>query len=853
MNVNTQTRKAQQKIRQEKYVEAISLLATVLDRYPENVSARNTLRSCASALAEDASRSVATVARLLEAGFLDEAALLASELLQLDGSDHRLWNSLGVAQHRQGRIAAAKDSFLRALDLHPGYAEANNSLGVILGGEKRENEAAEYFRKAVSSNPEYAEAYCNLGAMQRVIGKLDDAETALERAITIRPDYAEAYTQLGSVRRDRGDVESAAPLYREALRLNPDLAAPRRNLDALAVVDEPVGLDENERDVSSDAESSESGVAAGADAIARGDALARNRHWSAALAEFERAVELDPDNERLLLKLGELHIKLRHFEKAVGVLDAALELNPGSVDVANSLGVAYFELGDMDASLTALRIVLEKDSRNALVYRNIGQIMRKKNRLDDALRFYRTACEIDPADDYAQMLLLTLKRSMCDWTEEPAFVRTPDRLGVGTIAVDPWEMLKLEDNPERQLQRARLFSSTLQVDSSLRRPPIAAAEEARRIRIGYFSADFHDFAGMYLLIRTLELHDREKFEIYAFSHGPDSDSTMRDRIVRAVDHFVDIRDLSDAEAAETVRDIGIDIAINRNGYTLNHRSTLFQSRIAPVQILYLGYPGTMGTEFMDYLVADSVVIPDEQRCNYAEKIIYMPHCYQPNDDSRERPRDAREREAYGLAPDAFVFCCFNNSYKLTLAEFAIWMRLLKRVPDSVLWVLKKNAWVAKNLRDQASAHGVDPARIVFAEPAGHAEHMARHVHADLFLDTFIVGAHTTASDALWAGLPVITRIGKQFAARVSASILCALGMEELVVTDEVSYETLAYELATDADRLRRIREKLTRNIGTAPLFDSERYTRNFEAGLGEAFARAVRGEGPADLHIVAPV
>jgi predicted O-linked N-acetylglucosamine transferase (SPINDLY family) len=324
---------------------------------------------------------------------------------------------------------------------------------------------------------------------------------------------------------------------------------------------------------------------------------------------------------------------------------------------------------------------------------------------------------------------------------------------------------------------------------------------------------------------------------------------MRQRIVGAVDHFIDIREMSTSEVVQLSRDEGIDIAIHRNGYTTNARTELFQKRLAPVQISYLGYPSTLGADFIDYIVADPVVIPDEQRQFYSEKVIYLPDTYQPNDDTREIADTDTTRADFGLPEDAFVFCCFNQNYKISSQEFDIWMRVLKAVDGSVLWLLKSNKWAEENLRQEAINRGVDSSRIVFAERLPQAEHLARHKHADLFIDTFNYNAHTTASDALWAGLPIVTKQGKQFAARVAASLLNAVGLPQLITDTEEDYEHLILELARNPERLSNIRETLSANRRTEPLFDTQRYTKYLEQGLVEAYDLYEAGQRPNDLRI----
>ncbi len=386
-------------------------------------------------------------------------------------------------------------------------------------------------------------------------------------------------------------------------------------------------------------------------------------------------------------------------------------------------------------------------------------------------------------------------------------------------------------------------------------PAAAAGRERRpgfgpgRIRVGYFSADFHDHATLYLMSGLARCHDRARFEISAYSYGATRSGEMRERLAADVDRFVDVREMPDRKVAALAREHGLDIAIDLKGYTQHARSGMFALRPAPVQINYLGYPGTMGADFMDYILADPVVIPAAERPFYSEKVIYLPHSYQPNDDARRIAETRTTRADFGLPERGFVFCCFNNNYKIRRREFDIWMRLLARVEGSVLWLLRSNEWAERNLRREAEARGIAGDRLVFAAPLPHDEHLARQRHADLFVDTFHYNAHTTASDALWGGLPVVTLAGRQFAARVAASLLTAVGLPELIAGTEDAYEALILDLATDAGRLAALREKLARNRLEQPLFDTERYTRDFEKALEIAWERYRAGLDPDDIRV----
>jgi predicted O-linked N-acetylglucosamine transferase (SPINDLY family) len=377
--------------------------------------------------------------------------------------------------------------------------------------------------------------------------------------------------------------------------------------------------------------------------------------------------------------------------------------------------------------------------------------------------------------------------------------------------------------------------------------PNPAPSADGRIRIGYFSADFHDHATMHLMAGFFRCHDRSQFDVRLYSYGPRREAdAARTALVDRADAFTDIRELRDAEAVALTRADGLDIAVDLKGYTLGTRSRLFGHRLAPVQVSWMGYPGTIGHACMDYFLADAVTMPPGAEVFFSEKIVRLAGCYQANDDARAIVPDPRRRADWGLRDGAFVFASFNQAYKVSPREWAIWMELLAKVEGSVLWQLSTNPWAEGNLRREAAVRGIDPARLVFAAALPHAEHLGRLVHADLFLDTCAVNAHTTASDALWAGLPVLTKAGEQFAARVAASLLHAIGLPELVTTTEAEYAALALELATDPARLAALRARLAANRTSQPLFDTKGYTARIECAF-ETMQRRYR-DGLAPDH-----
>jgi predicted O-linked N-acetylglucosamine transferase (SPINDLY family) len=440
--------------------------------------------------------------------------------------------------------------------------------------------------------------------------------------------------------------------------------------------------------------------------------------------------------------------------------------------------------------------------------------------------------------------------NLCDWSGwETHTGRLLERIENGAMAAQPFVILPVIDSPA--LHRKVAADFVREVCPPRSGPPRRAQRASDgRIRVGYYSADFREHPVAHLTAALFERHDRRRFEVSAFSFGRGPEDAMRTRLRRAFDRFLDVGRQSDRDVALLSQELGIDIAVDLTGFTAHNRTGIFAQRAAPVQVNYLGYPGTMMAPYMDYIVADSVLIPPEARANYAERVAYLPHCYQVNETGRLDRTRSYVRAELGLPEVGCVYCCFNNAYKLTPEVFAGWMRILQAVPGSVLWLAKNIEVAVSNLRRAAAANGVAPERLVFAERMPSlAEHLARYRAADLFLDTFPYNAHTTASDALGAGLPVLSRPGKSLASRVAASLLHSVGLSELIATGQDDYERLAIELAHAPQKLRGLRERLNSGRASAPLFDVERFTTDLESVYGLMYERSLAALAPVDIWV----
>jgi protein O-GlcNAc transferase len=632
------------------------------------------------------------------------------------------------------------------------------------------------------------------GAFNTRIGRFKRAIELYDVAVALAPDYFEAFNNRGNALRELGRAEEALGSFDAAVKLNPAYAEAHMN---------------------------------------RGIALAALKRHDDALTSYSVAIEFNAASPQAYNNRGNTLQALNRPDDALADFDAAIRLSPVFADAFVNRGNTLKALNRLEEALASYDQALVLQPGSAEAWNNRGVILKFLKRPDEARQSFEKALAIKPGYAMALAETLYMKAHLCDWADI-AQRETLSQLALAGQVVPPFYMLPIDDDPARQLIYAGRWAEERY--GAGRVATFKPRAPGSRIKLGYFSADFHNHATMCLMIRLLELHDNSRFELHAFSYGPDSDDPMRKRVIAAVDGFHQVAKLSDADIAELSRAQGIDIAIDLKGFTETSRSGIFSHRPAPIAVNYLGFPSTMGSDFVDYIVADPIIVPEADQRFYAEKVAYLPNSYQVNDRERIISDKVFTRAQLGLPEEGFVFCSFNNNYKITPAEFDIWMRLLARVEGSVLWLLQDNEWAAGNLSREAAARGVDPDRLVFAERAPNAEHLARQRCGDLFLDTFKVNAHTTASDALWAGLPIVTKLGKSFVARVAGSLLHAIGLPELVTETDEAYEDLALELATNPAKLAAVREKLAANRLTTPLFDTERYTRDFEDLLEDMIA-----------------
>lgn len=893
--------------------EAITLCRQILEQTPEHSGALNFLgiTLTQSGKLEEAALSIekalkaapgntdihfhlATVLQALNRH--NEAVKHFDRVLALKPGDVVTHMNIGNSLHALNRHGEATERYKKVLALQPNYPEAYFSLGNALVALRRHNDAFAAYDKALTLKPELAEAWHGSGDIfgdlkpddiavvwlcrGNVFGKLkrfDEAFAAFDKALTLKPDLAEAWhgrgnllyglkryeeafsaydrartlkptlvgawLGSGNVLYDLKRYEKAVAAYDEALILKPDLAEAwhrrgnvlyglNRYSEALAAYDKELTLNPGYVGVW----------------LGRGNVLFDLKRYEEALTAFDKAMTLKPDLAEVWLGRGNVFYELKRFDEALAAYDKALMINPNLAGVWANRGNVFFDLKRYKEAIAAYdqALILKPDLAGAWLGR--GNVFCGLKRYEEAIAAFDRVLALRPDLEYLHGERLHAKMQSCDWRDlEYDWSNILEKLRKGACVSSPYIILALPSSSADQLSCAKLFLE--KNVSATNNNSLDRCSSNGRIRIAYLSADFQEHAVMKLMAGLFEHHDKSRFETIAISFGLNDGSAMRTRVVKAFDQFLDVRSYSDQEIANTLREIKTNIAIDLTGFTKNMRVNILASRPAPVQVNYLGYAGTMGADFIDYIIADKIVIPIDQQQYYSEKVAYLPDSYLASDATHRVSEAMPTRKEAGLPDNGFVFCSFIDSYKITPDVFSIWMRLLHQVPGSVLWLTEGNSSSPNHLKLEAQRRGISSERLAFAPRIKFEDYLARHRLADLFLDTLYFNAHTTASHALWAGLPVLTCLGATFAGRVAASLLVAVGLPELVTKSLEEYEALALKLACDPALLASIKSKLARNRDTYPLFNTARFTRHIEAAYINMWEKYQRGELPESFII----
>jgi predicted O-linked N-acetylglucosamine transferase (SPINDLY family) len=746
-------------------------------------------------------------------------------------------------------LAASERSCRAALAASPDNIDALRMLADIQLSTGRAEEAVVSLRHLSHSLPDSASVQRQLGNALMAVDAANEAERCYRRAIALEPDNPRGHNNLGQALARQSLIEPAVRSFQTAIALDGRYAIAYSNLAAALFADARIqdALASARTAVTLDGSLAEAHVICG-------NALRRLKRVQEALDCVDRALALKPQMVDALVARGNVLQQLRRLDEALAAYRRALQLQPGHGAAACNEAGTLLDMGRTPEALACCdRHINENtgrdDAQRAALHNVRAGALRALGRHEEAALGFSRVRELDPNFELALGRMLYAKQCCCDWSDfERHVAELQQAILAGMKAANPFAILSLCGSAPLQLRCAGIFARDDTGSPMVERARARTRGPHRPLRVAYLSGDLGEHPVSYLMVGVFEQHDRRQVESVAVSLRPPEASAMGQRVRAAVDSFIDASASSDADVAALLRDLHVDIVVDLVGFTQSVRLGILAQRPAPVQVNYLGYPGTMGASYIDYILADGFVVPEASRCHYAEQVVYLPECFQANDDRRligHRPG----REQAGLPESGFVFCSFNSNHKITPAIFDIWCRLLRHIPGSVLWLVAESDASRRNLQREARVRGVADEHLVFAERTTYAQHLGRFGLADLFLDTVPFNAGTTASDALWSGVPVLTCAGEAFAGRMAGSLLHTIGLPELVTHSLLDYEALALELASHPQRLEQIRSALAGLRGTSPLFQTERFCRHLERAYAGMWRRVEEGAAPESFAV----
>ena len=812
--------------------------------------------------------------------------------------------SKGIELHVAGEYDLANQLYESVLKVQPDHADANHNMGVLKLATGHDVEALTFLQTALQANTSCTEFWLSYVKALIKLERLDEAgrildlakessieseefvklnqliNTTAENAVIVEPEVdtpsqsepnildslkLNQALRLAEKKANEGNTEEAKRIYKDILAKFPKNKQAQQGLVAINRPQQStVNKNPPENTINNLINLYNQGQLSAAIKHAKiltqqypdaflawnvlGAAAAQTGQLDEAIIAFQKVIAIKPDYADAYSNMGNALKEKGALENAIQAYSSAISIRPDFAEAYNNMGTTLQEQGKLEEAIEAYNKALAIKPDYAEANYNMGATLNEKGKLEEAIEAYNKALAIksDYADARAQKLSLLAR--ICDWNalkDELPFLAD---LGIHGEGVPPFTLLALEDVPYRHRLRSEKYASKKFLQNAIT-GFVAPNQKPKRLRIGYFSADFKEHPVAQLIAKVIETHDRECFEVYGYSIGPVTYDKMRQRLINGFDVFHDLKDISNQDIALLARHDKIDISVDLTGYTENSRPGIFAFRTAPIQVNYLGYPGTMGSDAFDYIIADKKLIPNESQTYYTEKPIYLPHHYQATDNSRHISDVTPSKSELGLPGEGFIFCAINNTYKITLSEFNIWMRLLQKVDESVLWLLESNKWVKANLIKEANKRGIPSERLVFAQRVPYDKYLAQFRQADLYLDTFACNAGATASNALWAGLPVLTKLGKGFPARMAGSLIASIGLPELITNNETEYEKLALELAVNPERLASIKQKLSINRLSKPLFNTELFTKHLEDGYQRAYQRYFEGKKAAAIYV----
>ena len=699
---------------------------------------------------------------------------------------------------------------IKILKESPNNFEVINLYAVLLFQKKNYKEAITFFNKAIKINPKRPDLYNNLSIALFQEKKYKEAIISWDNAIKIKPDYAEAFFNKGNVYSIIKDYKNSIKNFEEAIKIKKNYKEAFSNL---------------------------------------GNVYVEMKDYERALEKFNLSTQISPINPIEYNNIGNIYFELKNFKKALENFDKALNIDKNFALSYYNKAKTYKEINNNEKAVINYEkaILLNKNFSEA--YKNLGNVYLDLKILDKSIYNHQKALKINPNISFLEGTILQSKCGICDWENFSENKNLLEKnILSGKKSSNPFSTLLIYDSPHLHKKSSKIFFENEYNRNGIKEI-LKELPSNKKVHIGYYSSDFHNHATMYLMANLFEMHDKSKFQTYAFSFGQDDNSEIRDRVSKTFDKFLDVRLKTDEQIVDMSRELKIDIAVDLKGFTLNNRFGIFVKRCAPIQISYLGYPGTMASNCIDYLVADRTLIPEENKKFYTEKIIYMPNTYQVNDPTLKVSKKKFERKELGLPDNGIVFCCFNQNYKILPDMFSIWIEIIKKVENSVLWLMSDNPISETNLKKKFIKNNISENRLIFASRMPHREHLSRLKLADIFLDTFPYNAHTTASDALRVGLPVVTLKGQSFASRVASSLLNSLDLNELITNSDNEYKKLAIKIAENLSLLQEIKKKINNNISNKPLFDAKLFTQHLEKAYLIALQRLKKNKSVDDIEI----
>lgn len=774
---------------------------------------------------------------------LKEAKKIYEDILKIEPDNFSALQLLGSLSAQINDNETALKLLEKAKNLNSSFPPIHNNYGGVLKNLNRLSDALDSYDKAIKLNPNYEEAYLNRGGILHTLGKYEEALKSYHRAIEIKTNYPEAYLNIGNTLKELNKIDMALESYKKALELKQDFDIALYSIGNLyldqCMYDQAIQNYNNA--INFNPHFAEA-------YLNRGSAFEKmNRHIEA-LSSYKKALEIKPNFADAYYNSGVVQTKLYQFNDAIDSFNKALFYKKNYAEALNNKGFVLKQLGNFEEALECYHGATNMRQNYAEAYYNLATVNQYLRNFKEAIQNYEKAISINPNLDWLLGDFIHAKMQICDWQNlQENLKKLIICINNGDKVITPFAALSIfDDSALHHMVAKRYVEEKFPIDNTLGK--ISKYIKKNRIRIGYFSGDFYNHAVSILIAELFELHNRDIFEIYGFSLSSSENDSMKNRIKNSFDQFYEVGEKNDLEIARLSRKVEIDIAIDLGGFTSKERVGIFALRAAPIQLQYIGYLGTMAASYYDYLIADKTILPKKIQKNFSEKIIYLPS-FQVND--RKKIVSDRQfcKSELGIHESSFVFCCFNNNYKITPEIFVIWMQILREVSNSILFLYADNLVVKNNIQNEAKKNGVNPDRLVFAERISKEDYLARYKCSDLFLDTSPYNAGVTASDALWMGLPVLTMIGNSFPSRMAASILMAIGAPELITHNLHEYKNLAIELAKNKSKLNEIKVKITQNYLEKPLFNTPLFTKNIEQAYQTIYERHYGNLSPENLII----